>query len=91
MVPDREPDFGQLLAVLPVEAAYDRFSDRMAILGGIDVNFLCCSTPAEIETRCRLMLERTASRGGYALGSGNSIPFYVPHENYLAMLRAGAG
>ena len=26
---------------------------------------------------------------GYALGSGNSIPGYVPPEGYLAMLRAG--
>jgi len=25
---------------------------------------------------------------GYALGSGNSIPKYVPLENYLAMVRA---
>ena len=25
---------------------------------------------------------------GYALGSGNSIPEYVPVENYLAMIRA---
>jgi uroporphyrinogen decarboxylase len=34
------------------------------------------------------MLERTAGRGGYALGTGNSVPDYVPDENYLAMIRA---
>jgi uroporphyrinogen decarboxylase len=34
------------------------------------------------------MIERTAARGGYALGTGNSIPDYVPIENYLAMIRA---
>lgn len=28
------------------------------------------------------------SARGYALGSGNSIPDYVPTENYLAMIRA---
>ncbi len=75
--------------ILPVEAAYERFCGRMAILGGLDVNFLCCSTPGEIDNRCRSMLDRSASSGGYALGSGNSIPYYVPHENYLAMLHAG--
>ncbi|MDR3688751.1 MAG: uroporphyrinogen decarboxylase family protein [Fimbriimonas sp.] len=75
--------------ILPVEDAYERFCGRMAILGGIDVNFLCSSTLGQIETRCRSMLERSASRGGYALGSGNSIPYYVPFENYLAMLRVG--
>jgi len=34
------------------------------------------------------MLERTASRGGYALGTGNSVPEYIPYENYIAMVRA---
>jgi len=27
-------------------------------------------------------------RGGYALGSGNSVPDYVPVENYLAMINS---
>jgi uroporphyrinogen decarboxylase len=34
------------------------------------------------------MLEQTSAKGGYALGSGNSIPYYVPQENYLAMIAA---
>ncbi len=34
---------------------------------------------------CRLM-ERCGRRGRYAIGSGNSIPSYVPLENYLAMV-----
>ena len=38
--------------------------------------------------RSKAMLERTAGRGGYALGSGNSIPPYVPFEKFQAMTRA---
>jgi uroporphyrinogen decarboxylase len=34
------------------------------------------------------MLRRAAALGGYALGSGNSVPDYIPDENYLAMLQA---
>jgi uroporphyrinogen decarboxylase len=34
------------------------------------------------------MLHMTKETGGYALGSGNSIPDYVPLENYKALLRA---
>ena len=45
------------------------------------------TTPEQIQARCRAMLERTATRGGYALGTGNSIPEYVPVENYFAMIR----
>jgi len=34
------------------------------------------------------LLAQTAERGGYALGTGNSVPDYVPDENYFAMTRA---
>lgn len=71
--------------ICPVEEAYERWGDRVGILGGIDVNFLCRAEPDEITARSRAMLERADGRGGYALGSGNSIPDYVPDENYLAM------
>ena len=34
-------------------------------------------------------METCGGRGRYAIGSGNSIPSYVPLENYLAMLEEG--
>jgi uroporphyrinogen decarboxylase len=75
-------------SILPVEEAYEKYGSRIAILGGIDMDFLCRATPQEIYRRSRAMIERTAARGGYALGSGNSIPDYVPAENFDAMRRA---
>lgn len=75
-------------AILPVEEAYELWGNRIAIIGGIDVDFLCRSTPEEIFARSTAMLERTWDRGRYALGSGNSIPAYVPRENFLAMIAA---
>jgi uroporphyrinogen decarboxylase len=75
--------------ILPVEDAYERYHKRIAVLGGMDMNFLCLATPEEVYRRSRAMLERSASRGSYALGSGNSIPPYVPDQNYFAMVRAG--
>lgn len=74
--------------ITPVEQAYEELNGKIAILGGIDINFLATKSPDEIYKRCRSMLERTWERGGYALGSGNSIPRYIPMENYFAMLRA---
>lgn len=73
-------------AILPAEDVYERWGSRIAVLGGIDVDFLCRSTPEAIRARSEAMLERTADRGGYALGSGNSVPDYVPDESYLAMI-----
>lgn len=71
--------------ILPVERAWELWHDRIAILGGIDMDFLVRSKPEEIKERCRKMLHFTGSKA-YALGSGNSIPAYVPIENYLAMI-----
>ena len=74
--------------ITPVEKAYEDLNGRIAVLGGIDVNFLSTKTPEEVYKRSRDMLERTWERGGYALGSGNSIADFVPRENLLARLRA---
>ncbi len=74
--------------IVPVEEAYEQWHDRIAIMGGIDMDFLARSNPEEVYLRARKLLELTFERGGYALGSGNSIPDFVPAENYLAMIRA---
>lgn len=72
--------------IMPVEQAYEKWGDRIAILGGIDVDFMCRSTPQEVKLRCQAMLERSARRGGYALGTGNSVPEYIPYDNFIAMI-----
>lgn len=74
--------------ILPVEKGYAAYSERIAILGGLDLDFICRSTPEEVYERASAMLEAASAKGGYALGSGNSIPEYVPGENYLAMIAA---
>ena len=71
--------------ILPVEQAWQLWHDRIAIMGGIDMDFLVRSNPGTIKERCQKMLKLTGSKA-YALGSGNSIPTYVPIENYLAMV-----
>lgn len=77
--------------ICPVETMYEHYHDRIAILGGLDLDFVCRSTPAEVHARATAMLERSATRGGYALGTGNSVPDYVPDENYFAMISAATG
>jgi uroporphyrinogen decarboxylase len=74
--------------IVPPERAWDLWGDRIAVLGGMDVDFLCRSTPEQVRERARQMLARSREQGGYALGSGNSIPTYIPRESYFAMLEA---
>jgi uroporphyrinogen decarboxylase len=74
----------------PVEQFHDRWADKIAVLGGVDVHLLATGDAATIKARMRQILEHCAVRGGYAAGSGNSIPNYVPAESYLAMVEAVA-
>ncbi|MBN1460227.1 MAG: hypothetical protein JXA57_11875 [Armatimonadetes bacterium] len=76
-----------------VIAPFDRwialYADRIALVGGIDVDVLCKHTPEIILSRVVEQGRRYRSTAqGYALGSGNSIPEYVPVEGYLAMIQA---
>ena len=73
--------------IIPVENAYDDLRGRIAVLGGIDVDFVCRHSPREVFDRARAMVEK-GQAGGYALGTGNSVPDYVPDEAYLAMILA---
>lgn len=66
-----------------------RYGDRIAALGGIDVDFLCRSGKEEIVKRVRRTLSDCLPGGGYCLGTGNSVANYVPLDSYLTMLETG--
>ena len=72
-----------------VTDAKERYGDRVALLGGIDVDFLCRASEDEIRKRVRNTLDKCMPGGGYCLGSGNTVANYVPLDNYLAMLDEG--
>ena len=48
------------------------------------MDFLVRASVEEIRERSLNLLKLT-SKGGYALGSGNSIPEYIPFEKYRSM------
>lgn len=75
--------------ILPVEDAAGLYGDRIAILGGFDVDKLSRMTVEQVVSKTTELLVALGGKGGYALGSGNSIPGFVPVENYLAMLETG--
>ena len=65
------------------------YGQRVALLGGIDLDFLCRATEDEVRLRVRDTLAVCMEGGGYVLGTGNSVANYVPVRNYLAMLDEG--
>jgi uroporphyrinogen decarboxylase len=76
-------------AVAPYERWITDYGDRIGLMGGFDMDFLCS---ADARTVHETVIERgsryRAAARGYALGSGNSIPDYVPVDNYLSMVEA---
>jgi uroporphyrinogen decarboxylase len=66
-----------------------QYGDRIAVLGGIAVDFLCRASEQEVRQRVRDTLTQCMPGGGYCLGSGNSVANYIPLDNYLAMLDEG--
>jgi len=75
-------------AIAPFCRWIDDYSERIGLLGGFDMDFLCQKNPDEIlQDVVQLGQQYRRKARGYALGSGNSIPDYIPVENYLAMIR----
>ncbi|MBC7288232.1 MAG: nucleoside 2-deoxyribosyltransferase [Armatimonadetes bacterium] len=65
-----------------------REGHRFCLCGNIEVDRLARGTPEEIEALVRDRIEKLAPGGGYCVGSSNTVPDYVPLQNYVAMLNA---
>jgi uroporphyrinogen decarboxylase len=72
-----------------VVSAKEQYGDRIAVLGGIDMDFLCWASEEQVRQRVRDTLVGCMPGGGYCLGTGNSVANYLPLDNYLAMLDEG--
>jgi uroporphyrinogen decarboxylase len=75
--------------IQPVTAAKQQYGDRIALLGGIDLDFLCRASEPQVRARVRETLAQCMPGSGYCLGTGNSVANYIQLENYLAMLDEG--
>jgi uroporphyrinogen decarboxylase len=79
-----EPPMNDIVAVKR------RWGDRITVAGGIDLkNTLCDGTPADVEAEVRARMADLGPGGGWMLGSSNSIPDFVPVENYKTLLSTG--
>ncbi|MDR1280568.1 MAG: hypothetical protein LBK99_07065 [Opitutaceae bacterium] len=75
--------------IAPYDEWIAKYGSRIGLFGGIDMNHLILQKPDEVFEF--VVQEGTRFRKaakGYGLGSGNSIPDYVPVENFYAMIEA---
>ena len=65
----------------------ETYGDRIGNFGGIDTDAVCRLNFAEMKEYIADVVSQCEGHGGFAFGSGNSIPDYVPVEGYLNMIR----
>ena len=72
--------------IMPVCEAKKIYGNRIALLGGADMNVICTSDEIQLREYVRNIIKCCAPGGAYAFGTGNSVANYVPLENYRIML-----
>ncbi len=78
-----EPPMNDIVAVKRA------WGHRMSVAGNIDLKAtLCAGTPADVEAEVRAKATALAPGGGWLIGSSNSIPDFVPFDNYVALLES---
>jgi len=63
-----------------------RYGDKIGNFGGIDTDAVCRLGRQEMREYISDVVKQCRGHGGFAFGSGNSIPQYVPAEGYLTMV-----
>ncbi len=75
--------------IAPFDKWIELYGDRIGLFGGIDVNIITLNNYDEV---FRIVLEKgkeyRSKAKGYGLGSGNSIPDYIPGDSYRGMIDA---
>lgn len=72
--------------VMPITEAKRLYGDRISLLGGVDVDKLARYAPDQLRKHVRRLIDQCSPGGRFAVGAGNSVPSYIPVENYLTMM-----
>ena len=72
--------------VMDIRETKDALTGRLAVIGNIDIDFpLTRGAPEDVRRHVRQTIASVAPGGGFCIGSANSIPSYIPFENYMAL------
>jgi uroporphyrinogen decarboxylase len=71
---------------MDIRALKRRVEGRLCLVGNVDLaSTLTLGSPEQVRAEVRDLIRDLAPGGGYALSSANSIPEYVPWENFVAL------
>jgi uroporphyrinogen decarboxylase len=75
--------------IAPFDKWIELYNGRIGLFGGIDLNTLCLKKYSDVYLE---VLEKgikfRKNANGFGIGSGNSIPGYVPADGFRAMIDA---
>ncbi len=72
--------------IAPFEQWSEQYGERIGNFGGLDLNAICAMENKELTEYILNIIKKCEGRGGFAIGSGNSIADYVPPQRYKAMI-----
>ncbi len=72
--------------IAPFPLWVEKYGEQIGNFGGIDTDAVCRLDKETMTEYIKEVIHRCKGNGGFAFGSGNSIPDYVPLENYIHMV-----
>jgi uroporphyrinogen decarboxylase len=72
--------------IAPFSVWVERYGDRIGNFGGVDADVLCRTDKQQLKEYITDLLYSVGNEKGIAIGTGNSVPDYVPTENYINMI-----
>lgn len=72
--------------IAPFPVWVEKYGERIGNFGGIDTDAVCRLTKSELREYITDVVKQCTGHGGFAFASGNSIPNYVPADNYISMV-----
>ncbi|HXX63194.1 MAG TPA: uroporphyrinogen decarboxylase family protein [Bacteroidota bacterium] len=83
MEPMEEPPGGNV----DIAEAKRRFGDKLCIKGNINTfQFMLNASPAEVEEKCKRLIDQAAPGGGFVLSTGDQCGRDTPHVNLFKMV-----
>lgn len=72
--------------IAPFQTWVEKYGTRIGNFGGIDTDAVCRLPKSEMTAYIENVISQARGHGGFAFGSGNSIPDYVPAEQFVHMV-----
>jgi len=72
--------------IAPFSTWVEEYGDRIGNFGGVDTDIICASSAVDIPVYVRDLVAKSVGHGGFAFGTGNSVPDYCSAKRYMEMI-----